>query len=56
MLEDLTDFLRNGVLYCLVLFILCGPALADSNFAIQRMVIHFSYGFLISLMNILINL
>lgn len=39
MLEDFSaaDFLRNGLLYFVVLFILCGPTLADSNFGIKRM-------------------
>lgn len=45
MFDDLNDFLRNGALYFVVLFILCGPALADSNFAIKRMVIDFSFAF-----------
>jgi hypothetical protein len=38
MFEDITDFVRNGFPYFLVLFLLSAPTLADSNFNIQRMV------------------
>lgn len=49
MFEDITDFVRNGFPYFLVLFLLSAPTLADSNFNIQRMVRNFPIKFPINL-------
>lgn len=41
MFDDLPDFFRNSLPYFLVLFLVCSPTLADSNFDIKRLVSDF---------------
>lgn len=52
---DITDFFRNGAnngVIFIILFILCGPALADSNFVIQRMVNFVFFLYIVSVGNV----